>query len=616
MGVRTPLLVLSLSVMALSGCHDDSRGPNLLVVNGLSPARLGPADQLEIAGSGFPPSRAVDVVFRGDLHRPGREVERDVEIVARTQTSTSRSLSVAMTKELQSAFTGPDGEGLHTTFRGEVVVSYSPPKAGMAIRGTLSDVVLDVSAPLLPPVLQRQRDLQTKEALGFLGITLGESGCCVVAAAVGRAAAAGIKAGDQLVSMEGVSVQEPGDLIPQGRTRSAQLTLRENADGPVVRRDVDVQGFRHAAPSELRMAVLLVLGMATAVWLMYGPGNTLLSWVVRLLAERKPAWSGRLPSAAWLRHKGRSTLGRITTNEVPEHAMARLFGVLCFVGMAVLTTLLSLRVELVARELDVPLLSLFTATLSILCASIHVTSHGGWRSLGVVKGLLSTVIFQLPLLCLVVMVGLTVGTLSAGELMGAQTPWPHGWLAFHDPGLMLLGLLAFVSLIPTVTGVGPVTRQSAGKVGGSTLLLLQSVEDWVKVLIIVVATLGGSRLPFVSASDQFGTLGWQLVGAGLLQLKCLLAMGLLSAMRSLLGGVTIEEAYPLMLRHGMVTLVLAVAGNELWSFATARWSLGWLETVVRTVLLGSLVLAVGWVLARGVSRPPSTEPKGGLKAWL
>src|SRR4051794_14428352 len=126
------------------GCH--TREPlELLVVHRLDPARASSGDRVVVTGEGFPEGRAATVTFRGDLLRPGLPRQTDVRIVAQAVPPERGSVAVAFDRAMERRFAGRGEAATHTTFVGDVQVTFQPgPDGSMPLAGAAHGVRFDV----------------------------------------------------------------------------------------------------------------------------------------------------------------------------------------------------------------------------------------------------------------------------------------------------------------------------------------------------------------------------------------------------------------------------------------------------------------------------------------
>lgn len=595
------LLLLGLPGL-VTACQMIGPGTNLLTLTGFSPKALGAADELEIQGSGFAEGKSARVAFRGDLYRPGSRVERDVEIVARTTSSSPRSLSVTMTEALRSAFTGTGDSAKHTTFRGEIEVAFAPNRSGAApITGTLSDVVLDVDAPLVSETLQRQRDDEATRALAFLGIQLRGSDlgdCCVIGSVEGRAQAIGLGTGDLLVDLDGVTIQKQFDLVPSGRSRVARVTFRRAGSGPFITRELDVQGYKSAAPSELAPALALV--GCFALWLLLArtrlgrPLEWLKYWLaVRLRESRATSLSAIRDELKKLKGPQPSWIG------LPSGPGWRLIAVMALTAVTALATLVGLGVDLVSSELDLAFWVLFqtvSVTWAALLSGVSFSSKSLWLT---VKAGASTLVHQIPLVALTVTVVFASHGLRMVDIEVAQGASTLGCFALKSPPLLLLTVIAVVALVPEVAEL-PKPRLHRGRLlamtNGLAHLLSGTVYLWSAALLVTLLCFGGYRVPFVSETLQSSSHTWRFFGLALWFAKAVILLVSVAALRHIAGRLSVRESLSSLLRYGIGLVAVGVATARLWSQLSGQYALGWVEDVSAWILLATLIAAAFWVV--------------------
>lgn len=620
-GLNATLLGLGL-LWLCPACQIAATQTSLLTLSGISPKELGGGDELEIDGNGFPEGKPARVAFHGDLFRPGIQVERDVEIVARTTTSSARSLAVTMTEELRDAFTGKGEQARHTTFRGNLEVSFSPKKAGAPpIVGTLSDVVLDIEAPLVSEALQRQREQDADAALRFLGVTLQGTDfgqCCFVASAEGKTQAIGIAPGDRIIDLDGVTVRTGTDLVPSGHHRVARLSYQRGGKGPVITRDLDVQGFRSAAPRELGPALGLIGFFASCVLLTRTRISRPFQWLAWWLAVRlreSQTTTRRVLDPRNLR-RGLQAMGH-GSSQLSEGW--RVLSILSLVAMSALGTLAGLRIDWASAELDLPLWFVLQSVSVIWSAMLARLGEHSRYTLPALKAALMTVLYQLPLLALTSVVVLLTGSLRLWDIAMAQGSSPLGGYCLTSPALLLLTALSVFALVPNVSAADSEPESDSRwlrRMNRISHVLAGTFHLWSSALLISLLAFGGFHVPVLDQTRQASSHAWQILGVALWFLRAALVVLTVVGLRWITGQLSLRDALPTMLRYGVGLTVVGVIGTLAWSYAVHRFALGWLENVAAWLLFSLLAVSAGHVIERAVRLAGSQRAELLPNPWI
>jgi NADH-quinone oxidoreductase subunit H len=174
------------------------------------------------------------VIFKGSLYRPGQKAIKGVEIDVDAANSSSDKIDMMFTEGLQTAFCGSSDDALHTTFKGDVIVSFPASSPG-ALPITGSKIEVDFRAPTARRAVVQAREDEGRRALEFMGVTIGNdspaSGGLKVTAVRPASPAdnAGLLAGDLVTAFEGVRVLSKADVNPTGASRFAAVTIRRDA---------------------------------------------------------------------------------------------------------------------------------------------------------------------------------------------------------------------------------------------------------------------------------------------------------------------------------------------------------------------------------------------------
>ena len=447
--MRLVALALGL-LLLLTGCRAESPAGLLTVVD-FAPQEAEVGDQLVVIGTGFPEGRKATVTFRGDLHRPGAEPERGVEIVAPAVGRSQTRIGLVMTEELQEKFCGKDLA--HTTFRGDALAAFAPRSSGAPpVTGVVRDIVLDLAPPIADQKRLHEQREAGRRALKFMGLTVaeeqGRGGLEVGEAADGqRAQRAGVRAGDIIEAVDGVRVRSVADVTPSGRQRFAKLSVRRGKLRDPVEFSIDVQGLRPAAPSDLAGAAGLVGLLFVLLLLFPMPLRRLAAWIAQRLALRFSQRRGR--------RKREELARRFAKDGAPQAAASGLFGkvlpYLSFVLVSAAGTLVAFDKPWVAADLDLGLVVVATVALLTVFAMISGGARGRrrwslWRGLGAAG---RSVLLRIPFVVAIASVVIVHGSLRFSELVQAQGALPWHWNVFKNPVLFVAFVLAVVAVVPT-----------------------------------------------------------------------------------------------------------------------------------------------------------------------
>lgn len=609
--------ILCSALVGLScGCQFVTTGPSLLTLSGATPKELAAGDELSISGLGFPEGKPARVAFRGDLYRPGSRVERGVEIVARTTTNSARSLSISITDDLRAAFTGQGDDAKHTTFRGLIEVSFSPKIASAApIVGTLPDVVLDVDAPLVSDALQRQRDAEAALALDFLGLGLRGNDlgpCCFVGSATGRTQVVGLTTGDRIVDLDGVTVRAPTDLVPSGQRRVARLSYQRGGVGPIISRELDVQGFRSGAPRELAPALGLAGFFALCVLLSRTIVGRPLQWATHWLALRlrnmqqaNPGENSTLSQTlgALRAHSAGPARQLATCLELTDKDGWNVLSLLSLIAMSGLATLAALRIDWASPEMDLPLWVVLQVVSVLWAAILARLAQRSFSVLTLLKAQLVTILHQVPLLALALTVVLRTRSVRIYDIVQGQAGLSIPSYGFSSPPLLLLSALSVVALVPSVSSSEhdrPSESRLLLALGKMSQVLAGPFQLWSAALLISLLCFGGYRVPWLNESLQNSSQAWQLVGAAIWFIKATAIVLVVVGFRFVAGQLSVFESTPTMCKYGLGLALTGAMGSSLWTFTVQHYALAWMEEVTAWVLLAVTVVAAAWVTDRAL----------------
>jgi NADH-quinone oxidoreductase subunit H len=620
--LRALAILVATLFLCLAGCRSPDAIPQLLTVLDVGPRTLTGGDVLEITGNGFPPRKTARVTFAGTLLRPGREAETDVTIDAEGTSTSQAKIGVAVNDAFLDALCGSAEAAIHTTFRGSVEVSFPAATPGaLPITGTVRDVVLDVR-PLAPKKAAVEAELAEGErVLALLGMKVADDappsgGLTVIEVAEDSAAAqAGLAKSDVLVSMDGVSIDAKGDVVPSGHRRFAtMMVLHDNQPTPEAR-EIAIRGYKPWSSSDL-LAVALIVGTAAGVALFFAsPLARGITWMERWTARRLPAKRGGL--LPWVMDR-LVALARGDAAIARRDPLAQTMPWIIFLTASALCCALPFTRQLVSVEPDLGaafVLALALALAAALASGRH--DDGRWSFARSVKLAGWVLLYHLASALALAGVVAMSGSFLLADLVRAQGGEPWTWGALRTPvGFVLIALFCAPVLLDIAP---PLSRLPDADAGPSSLAprassIAPSVH-WGSLFLLsaigVVSWLGGWAVPFVDRAAQSRSFGLSVLGAVLFLAKTWAVSLSLGLVRETVPRVRIDQAGSPFARVVLPAMTLAVA-------VTAGWVAWDPPTMVRRVLalvgsglFGLLVLHVGRRLAaviRGSGAQPHVSP--------
>ncbi len=270
-------------LLIATGC---ARTPSvrLLDVNGVGPARIESGELLRVSGSGFPSGRSARVRLDGVVTRPA-ETSRPVALVLDARAVSPERIEARAGHAL---FAQLGGGG---TFRGRVEVEFSAAVPGAEpVSGASDEVVVLFVAPTvtrLSTELLHARDAH--ELLAFLGARPAyEADTDGVRLehvdGNGRAAAAGLHAGDVIVESEGAIVASLGDLAPPRAARVLRVRVKRAGESAPLALTLTLRGLGGAPDPEWSWAAAFVALFWLLALLRFAPTARLVGSAQRQLA--------------------------------------------------------------------------------------------------------------------------------------------------------------------------------------------------------------------------------------------------------------------------------------------------------------------------------------------
>ena len=278
------LVFLLLWLSACSG-YDDLA---LLEVDSVGPPEIEPGGMLRIHGGGFPLGRSPEIVLRGAVHRPGLQ-------------SSTVDAQLAGTVQSESLIEVPIGEALIDALGGRATVD-GELRVGFRAADHRRDVfsAQRVRVDFLPDTTTQLRaDSKREEHTEPAGASnfglelsrqeLGTIGVRVVAVDPhGLAAVQGVKPGDTLIDLDGMSLYSARDFLPDpSKTESLVLVARDGLHG--------VHALRWPHEVTERPLDPIALGLFVLLGLMLGwVSPAALCLRARASSVSLPAWLTRL----------------------------------------------------------------------------------------------------------------------------------------------------------------------------------------------------------------------------------------------------------------------------------------------------------------------------------
>lgn len=597
-------------------------------------AAVGPGEQLELGGRGFPEGKTATVVFRGALHRAGQPPIEDIRIVARSRSSRADLVSVPMTQALHTEFCGNGEDAAHTTFRGRIVIAFSPRDRGAApVQGSLDNVVVDLAAP----TLREQDVLRQAESAQRMAKSLGielepnpAEGKLVLRRATGRAAEAGLLAGDELLELDGLVLRTPADLIPSSDGPYSQLLVRRPGPLEPFSCPLRVEGLTPVLAKNAPAAVVMTLLACLLLAGCFAPISRALTWAAqRIRTQLAPDVPEHGSSGGpWTVVLGALRASLLEAFGAKQNLLLRPLPFVLLASLAAAWTLLAFGGFLLGPGSDLLLLLLGPAALAMVNAMVRggrpkqptgVGAGRGWSLARGLSGGVRALLQQVPVLAAGICATSIIGSANLNAIVVDQGGWPHHWTVFRGPGALMAFLLLCTSLVP---GLGPCSEQLPEAIDGETHPHRGGVGHIVEWLCIwatcglgAVLFLGGWALPWPT-HEPASTLPGLLVGAAVFQAKCWLLVLWVAASRRVWARVRFEDVLNVWWQKVLPLSALAIVLSAVWlrlvSHGPLRSSEPWIVVTLCALTVGTLILFAHRVLMACTSR---TSPQS-LNPWL
>lgn len=599
----TPLKVALLIVCAVLACACRSgEGPLLLRLTEVGPVVLSSGDRLEVSGADLPANeaRAAAIVLRGELARPGHSPEQ-IDMSLPGARVLGDRVTLSLTHETVTRFTGEGDDADHATFRGRVDVVVDGQTGIGQVRGTVDKpVVLDFHPPEpRKPVLAARR-AEVEQALSFAGLEIDASADGKVtvrdAKKDGPAHRAGLRSGDEIVSFAGVNVSRDTDLLPSGVDAVLPVVIARN--DTVIPIDLSLEGYQGALLHHTGSACL-VLGTALLVLLLFAsPFVRHLAWLrVRIASLAEARWSGE---------KRRNVIPRTIFSRARSS-----IAVPFVVAVAVSATFFAVPIfELHYRaEIDLGMCYLLAVVALLSAAALT----GGFRAasrhsfFGGIRALFEAAIVVLPSAVSAFAVIVATGSIRLAEIGAAQVgsgtelldtgSYPWFWFAFRSPALFVAFVVFFLPLLGRSHVATPTLRTRA-------FHLVEWVYLFVATSLAVALFLGGYQLPGVRSQDLLASPALRMLGATFYLVKCWAFVGIVAATKRALPHVTSAERVRTALLFVLPIGVVAAVGTwVLTTFPPLPRAQELMSTTLFCFSASVLVVAAAGAIARFTRRP-------------
>jgi NADH-quinone oxidoreductase subunit H len=614
------ITLLILTTLAAWGCSRADQRFDLLTVLDITPREVDLGDRIEIIGVDFPEGKPVKITFQGDLHRPGRPVEKNVSVEVDTVSSSSSRIGFELTQGLHDRLAGVGPDAIHTTFRGNVLVAFpstAPDGVKKEVTG-VRDAVIDVRPPTMRRSIVEAREKKGEEVLAALGIEIDDlsptSGGLKVKAISDQADAiaaknAGLLPGDILVSFDGVNVASKADMVPTGSSRFADVGILRT--GQLEYRKLEVSKIAKGVPTDLVAAGIMLLVAILTVGVFMSPTAGVITWVERRMAGRMqsrvgPNRSGPQGFLQWLADGIKSILKEDIIPTEADGPMFRLAPYLVFVGVSATFVVMPFGQYLIAADLDIGILFVVAVT-SLVTIGLMTggwASNNKWSLLGGIRSAAQIISYEIPAAVSIVCIVMMTGSLRMQDIIRAQGGLPWDWYMFRNPVVFLLFFLYFITALAEGNRA-PFDLPEAE----SELVAGYSTEysgmryvffffgEWANVFVMAgIASalfLGGWQVPFVDALTQGNSFWWQALGAFIFLSKAWVLVFVVIWIRWTLPRIRIDQLMNLCWKWLVPGAFIAFVLTALWTIWSPEGPVRWAISGATFLVFVAIVIQFG-----------------------
>ena len=614
-------LGLVLGLVLVFGCAT-SEPASLAKVVDVTPRDVEVGDRVEILGYNLPSGnlKGVTVTLRGELRRPGQPNADDASKIGPiVATPAPDKVSFTVTEGLQARICGQGDRAAHTTFHGDVTVTFPPQQAGMGTEGGVRGVVKGITLDFRPPSIRRlalaARESEARDALSAVGIGIDEEGSpkggglLVASVTEGRAAAqGGVHKGDLLLSFNGVTVTGITDLIPPAGSRVGTLGVKRGASEAMLLKISTKDVKPSVIPNDVLAALVLLLVAGVVLVIFMAPTAGIITWFERRVAGRMqsrigPNRAGPQGVLIWLADGLKSFMKEDVIPRDVDKPLFRLAPYLVFTGVSATFVVMPFGQYLISADLDIGILFIIAVTSLVAIGLLTGgwASNNKWSLIGGIRAAAQVISYEIPSAIAIVCVVMMTGSLRMQDIIGAQGGggtiagglhdvlttggWPWYWYVCRNPVSFALFFLLFTTALAegNRTPFDLPEAESELVAGYSTeysgmRYVFFYFAEWANVFVMsAIASalfLGGWQIPGVSAGAQEASIWLQVLGALVFLTKSWILIFVVVWVRWTLPRIRVDQ---LMAVCWKWLVPLSFAGFAL----TGLWVLGTTQPIVR-----------------------------------